>query len=48
MKIDQCSNPFRVQLISQPIQPVNGRVEIQPGPGLGVEVNRSMLEKHRV
>jgi D-galactarolactone cycloisomerase len=47
LEFDRSSHPFRVQLITRPIQQVGGWVEIPSGPGLGVEVDRAVLEKHR-
>jgi D-galactarolactone cycloisomerase len=47
LEFDRSSHPFRLQLITRPIQQVNGWVEIPSGPGLGVEVDRSVLEKYR-
>jgi D-galactarolactone cycloisomerase len=47
LEFDRSSHPFRVQLITKPIQQVDGWVEIPSGPGLGVEVDRSVLEKYR-
>jgi D-galactarolactone cycloisomerase len=36
-----------LELITKPIQQVDGWVEIPSGPGLGVEVDRAVLEKYR-
>ena len=47
LEFDRSSHPFRVQLITRPIQQVDGWVEIPSGPGLGVEVDRAVLEKYR-
>ena len=47
LEFDRSSHPFRLQLITKPIEQVNGWVEIPAGPGLGVEVDRSVLEKYR-
>jgi D-galactarolactone cycloisomerase len=47
LEFDRSSHPFRLQLITKPIEQVNGWVEIPTGPGLGVEVDRSVLEKYR-
>ena len=46
LEFDRSSHPFRVQLITRPIQQVDGWVEIPSGPGLGVEVDRAVLEKY--
>ena len=48
LEYDRSSHPFRQQLITQPLQMVGGWVEVPTGPGLGVEVNRSVLEAFRV
>ena len=48
LEYDRSSHPFRQQLITKPIQHVGGWVEIPTGPGLGVEVDRAVLEKFRV
>ena len=48
LEYDRSSHPFRQHLITRPIQQVNGWVDIPSGPGLGVEVDRAVLEKFRV
>jgi D-galactarolactone cycloisomerase len=47
LEYDRSSHPFRQQLITQPLQMVDGTVEVPTGPGLGVEVDRSVLEAFR-
>ena len=47
LEFDRSSHPFRLQLITKPIELLNGWVEIPTGAGLGVEVDRSVLEKYR-
>ncbi len=47
LEYDRSSHPFRQQLITQPIRLVDGWVTIPAGPGLGVEVDRAVLEKYR-
>ena len=47
LEYDRSSHPFRQQLITQPIRLVDGWVPIPAGPGLGVEVDRAVLEKYR-
>ena len=44
---DRSSHPFRQHLIAQPIVHKDGWVAIPGGPGLGVEVDRAVLEKYR-
>ena len=48
LEYDRSSHPFRQQLITQPLQMVDGWVEVSDGPGLGVEVDRAVLEAFRV
>ena len=48
LEYDRSSHPFRQHLITRPIQQVNGWLDIPSGPGLGVEVDRAVLEKFRV
>jgi D-galactarolactone cycloisomerase len=47
LEYDRSSHPFRQQLITRPLQMVDGTVEVPTGPGLGVEVDRSVLEAFR-
>ncbi len=47
LEYDRSSHPFRQQLISEPIQQVEGWVEIPSKPGLGVEVDRATLDRYR-
>ena len=48
LEYDRSSHPFRQHLITRPIQQAGGWVDIPSGPGLGVEVDRAVLEKFRV
>ncbi len=45
---DRSAHPFRQQLVEHPIEHVNGWVEIPSEPGLGVRVDRSVIDRHRV
>ena len=45
---DRSSHPFREQLITAPIRQAGGWVEIGCGPGLGIEVDRTVLNKFRI
>ena len=47
LEYDRSSHPFRQQLTAKPIQQVNGWVEISSEPGLGVDVDRAILDKYR-
>jgi D-galactarolactone cycloisomerase len=44
---DRSSHPFRQHLIKQPVQQVGGWVDIPSGHGLGIEVDRAVLDKYR-
>ena len=48
LEYDRSSHPFREQLVSQPLQHVDGWVTVPNRPGLGVEVDRAILERYRV
>ncbi len=48
LEYDRSSHPFRQQLITQPLLMVDGWLEVPTRPGLGVEVDRSVLEAFRV
>lgn len=47
LEYDCSSHPFRQQLITQPLQQRDGWVAIPDGPGLGVEIDRSVIERYR-
>ena len=47
LEYDRSSHPFRQQLINEPIQQIDGWITIPPKPGLGVEVDRAVLERYR-
>lgn len=48
LEFEQTPNPLRDHLAMQPIVQVNGIVRVPDGPGLGIEVDRAVLEKYRV
>jgi len=48
LEYDQSSHPFRLDLIGDGVVFRDGFVQVPTGPGIGVEVNRSVLEKYRV
>ena len=47
LEYDRSSHPFREQLVRQPIEMVNGWVEIPTRPGLGIEIDRATLDRFR-
>ena len=46
LEFDTSSHPFRNELTSHPLRQKDGWVEIPQKPGLGMEVNRNILEKY--
>jgi D-galactarolactone cycloisomerase len=47
LEFDCSSHPFRQHLITQPIEQRDGWVTIPDGPGLGIEIDRSVIERYR-
>jgi D-galactarolactone cycloisomerase len=47
LEYDQSSHPFRQDLIFNAITMKNGKVQIPTAPGIGVEVNRDVIEKYK-
>jgi D-galactarolactone cycloisomerase len=48
LEFEQEENPFRDHLALEPIQQVNGKVDVPSGPGLGIEIDRTMIDRYRV
>ncbi|MEK9755262.1 MAG: mandelate racemase/muconate lactonizing enzyme family protein, partial [Rhodospirillaceae bacterium] len=48
LEFEQCENPFRDHLATVPIVQNKGIVAVPTGPGLGIEVERSVIERYRV
>jgi D-galactarolactone cycloisomerase len=48
LEFEQCENPFRDHLSLEPIKLERGKVQIPTGPGLGIEIDRSVLDRYRV
>ena len=48
LEFEQTENPFRDDLAKNPITQSGGRVKIPDGPGLGIEVERSVIDQYRV
>lgn len=48
LEFEQCENPFRDHLSVEPIMQQRGKVQIPTGPGLGIEIDRSILDYYRV
>jgi D-galactarolactone cycloisomerase len=45
---DTSSHPFRSQLVKEPVLQHDGWIELPRRPGIGVEVNRDVLERYAV
>jgi D-galactarolactone cycloisomerase len=45
LEFDQSSHPFRRELIEEEFELVDGRVPVPTRPGLGITVNRAVLER---
>ncbi|SFP90868.1 mandelate racemase/muconate lactonizing enzyme family protein [Salibacterium halotolerans] len=48
LEYDQSSHPFREDLIYDAVRMENGKVHIPEKPGIGVEVNRDVIDKYSV
>jgi D-galactarolactone cycloisomerase len=48
LEYDRSSHPFRRELVTQPLELVDGMVEVPAGPGLGIEIRRETIERYRV
>jgi D-galactarolactone cycloisomerase len=48
LEFEQEENPFRDRLAQTPIEHADGVVAIPTGPGLGIEIDRSVLDHYRV
>lgn len=48
LEFEQTENPFRDDLARNPITQSGGIVKIPDGPGLGIEIDRSVIDKYRV
>lgn len=48
LEFDQSDHPFRLDLINDGIQFQDGYIYVPDKPGIGVEVNREILEKYKV
>jgi D-galactarolactone cycloisomerase len=46
LEYDRSSHPFREDLIGGVICAVDGKVPVPQGPGVGVEVDRAVLERY--
>ena len=47
-EFEQCENPFRDLLAKEPIVQKRGKVQVPTGAGLGIEIDRTILDRYRV
>lgn len=47
LEYDRSSHPFRQQLVTRPIEQVDGWVNIPSLPGLGVDLDRATIDRYR-
>jgi D-galactarolactone cycloisomerase len=47
-ELDRTPNPFRERLATEPLKRAGDIIEVPQRPGLGLEVDRSMLERYQV
>ncbi|HEX6362173.1 MAG TPA: mandelate racemase/muconate lactonizing enzyme family protein [Albitalea sp.] len=48
LEFEQCENPFRDHLALEPIVQRRGKVQVPTGAGLGIEIDRKVLDRYRV
>jgi D-galactarolactone cycloisomerase len=48
LEYDRSSHPFRRDLVTEPLNLVDGMVEVPTGPGLGIEIRRETIARYRV
>ncbi len=48
LEYDRSNHPFRTELINNEITMVDGMVSIPDKPGIGVSINRDILEKYKI
>ena len=47
LEYDQSSHPFRRELLTSPIELVNGMVNVPKGKGLGIDINLNTIKKYK-
>ena len=48
VEVDQTGNPFVEELLVEPLQVKDGRLQLSRRPGLGIELNQAAVEKYRM
>lgn len=46
LEFDQTYNPFRQEIVTKPIEHIDGYVPVPQGPGLGITINRDALRTY--
>ena len=47
LEYDQSSHPFRRELLTSPIELVNGMINVPKGKGLGIDINLNIIKKYK-
>jgi D-galactarolactone cycloisomerase len=47
-EVDQNPNPFRDELLETPLEFVKGAYKVPTAPGMGIKINRRVVEKYRI
>jgi D-galactarolactone cycloisomerase len=45
IEYDVSDNPLRDEVLAKPLKPVNGRLAVPAGPGLGIELDRKAIKR---
>ena len=48
VEVDQTGNPLVEQLLDEPLQIANGQIALSDAPGLGITVNREVIDAYRL
>jgi D-galactarolactone cycloisomerase len=48
VEVDQTGNPFIDELLVEPLRVRDGQIQLSRRPGLGIELNRAVLERYRL
>ena len=48
LEYDQSSHPFRRELLTSPIELVNGMINVPKGKGLGIDINLNTIKKNKI
>jgi len=48
LEYDVGENPLRDDLLTTPLQPINGEVAVPKGPGLGIQLNPDTVDRYRI